>query len=57
LNLQISPNSLGNDVGVSHTTARSWLTLLEARYVVFLLQPWHTNLSKRQVKTPKLNFY
>jgi predicted AAA+ superfamily ATPase len=53
LNLQ----SLGNDVGISHTTARSWLTLLEASYVVFLLQPWHTNISKRQVKSPKLYFY
>jgi predicted AAA+ superfamily ATPase len=50
-------HSLGNDVGISHTTARSWLTLLEASYVVFLLQPWHTNISKRQVKTPKLYFY
>lgn len=53
LNLQ----SLGNDVGISHTTARSWLTLLEASYVIFLLQPWHVNLSKRQIKTPKLFFY
>ena len=53
LNLQ----SLGNDVGISHTTARSWLTLLEASYVVHLLQPWHTNISKRQIKTPKLYFY
>ena len=53
LNLQ----SLGNDVGISHTTARSWLTLLEASYVVFLLQPWHVNLSKRQIKTPKLYFH
>lgn len=53
LNLQ----SLGNDVGVSHTTARSWLTLLEASYVVFLLQPWHTNIAKRQIKSPKLYFH
>jgi predicted AAA+ superfamily ATPase len=53
LNLQ----SLGNDVGISHTTARSWLTLLEASYVVFLLQPWHTNIAKRQIKSPKLYFY
>lgn len=53
LNLQ----SLGNDVGISHTTARSWLTVLEASYVIFLLQPWHTNLSKRQIKTPKPFFY
>ncbi len=53
LNLQ----SLGNDVGVSHTTARAWLTLLEASYVVFLLQPWHANISKRQIKSPKIYFY
>ena len=53
LNLQ----SLGNDVGVSHTTARSWLTLLQAGYVVFLLQPWHVNIAKRQIKSPKLYFY
>jgi len=53
LNLQ----SLGNDVGVSHTTARSWLTLLEASYVVFQLRPWHANISKRQIKTSKLYFY
>lgn len=53
LNLQ----SLGNDVGISHTTARNWLTLLEASYVVYLLQPWHVNISKRQIKTPKLYFY
>ncbi|VAW77394.1 ATPase (AAA+ superfamily)-like [hydrothermal vent metagenome] len=53
LNLQ----SLGNDVGISHTTARSWITLLEASYIVFLLQPWHTNISKRQIKSPKLYFY
>ncbi len=53
LNLQ----SLGNDVGISHTTARSWLTLLQASYIVFLLQPWHVNISKRQIKSPKLYFY
>lgn len=53
LNLQ----SLGNDVGVSHTTARNWLTLLEASYVIFLLQPWYSNISKRQIKAPKLYFY
>lgn len=53
LNLQ----SLGNDVGVSHSTARSWLTLLEASYIIFLLQPWHTNVSKRVIKSPKLYFY
>ena len=53
LNLQ----SLGNDAGVSHTTARAWLTLLEASYIVFLLQPWHANISKRLIKSPKLYFH
>lgn len=53
LNLQ----SLGNDVGISHTTARNWLTLLQASYVVFLLQPWHSNISKRQIKSVKIYFY
>lgn len=53
----VNLQSLGNDVGISHTTARSWLTLLEASYVVFQLRPWHTNISKRQIKTPKLYFY
>lgn len=53
LNLQ----SLGNDVGISHTTARNWMTLLEASYIVFLLPPWHVNVSKRQIKAAKLYFY
>ena len=53
LNLQ----SLGNDAGVSHSTARAWLTLLEASYIVLLLQPWHANLSKRLIKSPKLYFH
>jgi predicted AAA+ superfamily ATPase len=53
LNLQ----SLGNDAGVSHTTARAWISLLEASYVVFLLPPWYRNISKRLIKSPKLYFY
>ena len=49
--------SLGADAGVSHTTARSWLDLLERSYIVFRLPPFHANLRKRLVKTPKLYFY
>ncbi len=48
--------SLAADCGISHTTAKSWLTVLEASYVVYLLQPHHQNLGKRLVKTPKLYF-
>ncbi len=50
-------SSLGSDAGVSHTTAREWLTILETSYIVFQLPPFHTNIRKRLVKSPKLYFY
>jgi predicted AAA+ superfamily ATPase len=50
-------NSLAGDTGISHSTAREWLTLLEASYIVFLLPPWFTNTKKRLIKSPKLYFY
>ncbi len=53
LNLQ----NLASDAGISHTTARTWLTLLEASYIVFLLPPWFANVSRRLIKSPKLFFY
>ena len=49
--------SLGNDTGVSHATAREWLSLLEASYIAFRLPPFHANISKRLIKSPKLYFY
>ncbi|MFC1639211.1 ATP-binding protein [Gemmatimonadota bacterium] len=50
-------HSLGSDAGVAHTTAREWLSLLEASYIVFLLRPHHANVSKRLIKSPKLYFH
>ena len=49
--------SLSGDVGVSHTTIRQWVTLLERSYVAFLLPPFAANIRKRLVKSPKLYFY
>ena len=49
--------SLGADAGVSHTTAREWLTILEASYIVFQVPPYHANIRKRLVKSPKLYFH
>ncbi len=49
--------SLGADAGVSRTTARNWLDLLERSYIAFRLPPFHANIRKRLVKTPKLYFY
>lgn len=50
-------NSLANDVGVSHTTVRHWLSILEASYVIFFLHPWSVNVSKRLIKSPKVYFF
>jgi predicted AAA+ superfamily ATPase len=49
--------SLAADCGIAQSTARAWLSVLEASYVVHLLQPHHENLGKRVVKTPKLYFH
>ena len=49
--------SLSNETGVSANTIKSWLSILEASYVLFLLQPWYDNISKRLVKSPKIYFY
>lgn len=50
-------NALGNECGISFPTARQWLSILEASYIVFTLQPHFQNFNKRVVKTPKLYFY
>lgn len=47
---------LARDVGISHTTAKRWLTLLEAGHQVYLLYPYYKNIGKRLVKRPKLYF-
>jgi predicted AAA+ superfamily ATPase len=47
-------SALGADAGVTHNTAKAWLSVLEATYLVALLPPWHANLGKRLVKSPKL---
>ncbi|MEI6387633.1 MAG: ATP-binding protein [Spirochaetota bacterium] len=48
--------SLAADSGVSQNTAKDWLSLLETSYVLFLLRPWHSNIGKRLIKSPKLHF-
>jgi predicted AAA+ superfamily ATPase len=53
----LNVSSLANDCGINLNTANAWLSLLQASYVIFLLQPHFKNFSKRLVKTPKLYFY
>lgn len=53
----INLSSLGNDCGVSYNTIRSWISILEASYVVFQLPPHYQNFNKRLTKMSKLYFY
>jgi predicted AAA+ superfamily ATPase len=50
-------NSLANECGITQPTAKSWLSVLESSYILFLLQPYHKNFDKRVIKSPKLYFY
>lgn len=50
-------SSLAADAGISQTTAREWITLLEASFVLFRMPPWFANIGKRLIKTPKLYFH
>ncbi len=49
-------SSLGNELDLDNKTINSWFTLLEASFITFKLQPYHTNFNKRLVKTPKIYF-
>lgn len=48
--------SLARDVGISQPTAERWLSILVASNIVYLLQPYSNNITKRAIKTPKVYF-
>jgi uncharacterized protein len=50
-------SSLATDCGITHNTAKAWISVLETSYLVFLLRPHHVSFNKRLVKMPKLYFY
>lgn len=53
----INWSDLGRDCGISYNTAKAWVSLLAASYIVFLLPAYHHNISKRVIKSPKLYFF
>lgn len=53
---ELNTVALGADAGISHNTARAWLSVLEASYLCARLPAWHRNFRKRVVKAPKLHF-
>lgn len=52
----LNVSSLAHDAGVSVNTAKAWLSVLEASYLIVLLQPYYKNFNKRLIKSPKLYF-
>lgn len=50
-------SALGNDCGITHNTAKAWLSILQTSYIVYLLRPHFKNFNKRLIKSPKLYFY
>lgn len=50
-------SAIASETGVSVTTITSWISILEASFVVMLLQPYYANNNKRLIKSPKLYFY
>jgi predicted AAA+ superfamily ATPase len=53
---ELNLSDLGRDAGVSHNTARSWLSVLETGWILARLPSWHRNVAKQQIKAHKLVF-
>jgi len=54
---EINLSSLGSDAGISHNTARAWLSILETSFIIYRLPAWHANIRKQLVKAPKMHFF
>lgn len=52
----INYSSLATDVGVSNSTIKEWVSVLEASYVLFTVYPYYQNYGKRLTKSPKIYF-
>jgi predicted AAA+ superfamily ATPase len=53
----LNRDEFAKQVGVDNKTIQSWIGILEASYILFLLQPWHQNMNKRIIKSPKIYFH
>ncbi|PKN72560.1 MAG: hypothetical protein CVU50_06790 [Candidatus Cloacimonetes bacterium HGW-Cloacimonetes-3] len=49
--------ALANETGIDVKTVSNWLFLLQTSFIIYFLQPWHSNVNKRMIKSPKLYFY
>jgi predicted AAA+ superfamily ATPase len=54
---ELNMSQLAREIGVTVRTIQSWLSILEASYIIFLLPPYYNNFGKRIIKRPKIFFY
>ncbi|MBI2894749.1 MAG: ATP-binding protein [Deltaproteobacteria bacterium] len=54
---EVNLSALGSDAGITHDTARAWLSVLEASFICFRAPAWHVNVTSQAVKAPKLHFF
>jgi len=52
----LNMEEIGGEIGVSANTVKEWISILEASFIVFRLQPYFENFGKRIIKSPKLYF-
>lgn len=52
----LNMSDMSRDCGISPMTAKNWLSVLEASGIIYLLEPYHNNITSRLIKTPKLYF-
>lgn len=52
----LNVSELAKECGISQPTAKSWISILESTYIIYLLRPYHNNRTKRLVKSPKIYF-
>jgi len=50
-------SAIANEIGVNYKTIQSWISTLEASFIIFLLAPFYKNYNKRLTKSPKIYFY
>ena len=53
---ELKYDEIAKQIGVSAPTVKTWISILEASGIIFLLKPYSSSVSKRLVKTPKLYF-
>lgn len=52
----VNLSALGSDAGISHNTARAWLSVLETTFLIVMVPAWHRNVKKQLTRAPKLHF-